>query len=450
MLIEKERKAYGEQYLVESTPNNPAEARAVPSGNSGAASHFAKLSLLWHQRRFIFWMSVWGFVCCAILSLLIPVRYESTARLMPPDSSSDSYAMLSAVADKAGALGGLAGNILGGKSSGDLLVGILTSNTLRDRLVARYDLKKVYGIAYDEDVRIRLSDNTAIGVDRKSGIIAITVTDRDAKRAAALANAYVDELNLLSAELSTSSARRERIFLEDRLKQVDQDLEHAEKDLSQFSSKNATFNPVEQGKAMIEGVAMLQGRLIAAQAELDGLRTIYADTSPRIRALRAEVGTLHQEIEKMGGKPGTEPSADTTNELYPSLRQLPLRGVPYADLFRRAKIEEAIFETLTRQYELAKVQEAKEIPTVRVLDRGEVPQKKSFPPRTVITLMGAFLAFGFAILWTLGSAMWEAADPASPGRLLGVQVWDNIASPIRGLSQRIALRRAAPKKETES
>lgn len=431
---------------MEATPNNTAEARVVPSGDGSAGSHIAKLSLLWYQRRFILKMAAWGFVCSAILSLVLPVRYESVARLMPPDNSNDSYALLSAVADKAGALGGLAGNLLGGKSSSDLLVGILSSNTLRDRLVTRYELKKVYGIAYDEDVRTRLSDNTAIGVDRKSGIISITVTDRDAKRAAALANSYVDELNLLSAELSTSSARRERVFLETRLQEVSRDLEKAEKDLSLFSSKNATFNPVEQGKAMIEGVAVLQGRLIAAQAQLDGLRTIYADTSPRIRALTAEVTTLRQEIIKMGGKAGPDLSADASDQLYPSLRQLPLLGVPYADLFRRAKVQEAVFETLTKQYELAKVQEAKEIPSVRQLDQAEVPQKKSFPPRTLVTLFGTFLACIFAVVWTLVSYRWEMADPASPGKVLGTQVWGTIGTSMRSLGQRV--RRAEPKKET--
>jgi capsule polysaccharide export protein KpsE/RkpR len=358
------------------------------------------------------------------------VRFEATARVMPPDSGNGSLAALSMMADKAGVLGGFAGDLLGVKNSSDLLVGILTSNTLQDRLISRFELKKVYGLTYQEDLRTRLMDNTAISVDRKSGILSITVTDRKRDRAAAIANAYVDELNTLSAELSTSSARREREFLEGRLRQVSQDLEQAEKNLSQFSSKNATLNPQEQGKAMVDAAAQLQGRLIAAQATLEGIRTIYSDNSSRVRAVKAEIAQLQHDIAAMGGKAGSD--AETgPDQLYPTIRQLPLLGVAWADLYREAKVQEAVFEILTKQYELAKVQEAKEIPSIKVLDNAAVPQKKSFPPRTTITIIGTFFTFMFAVVWTLGSALWKTIDPASEEKILATRIWKSITSPAR-------------------
>ncbi len=418
------------------TENSPEEIDTLQATEADSVvrtgySHFDKLNLLWNERRFLVRMAAWGFVCSVLLSLAMPVRYESTTRLMPPDSTGDSLAMLSAVADKAGLPGSLAGSFLGLKSSADLLIGILNSNTLQDRLITRYNLAKVYGATFPEDIRQKLSEHTAIGQDRKSGIIAITVTEHDPKLAVALANSYVDELNALSSQLSTSSARRERVFLEERLNQVSKDLEKAQTELSQFSSKNATFNPLEQSRAMVASVAELQGRMIAAQAQLEGLRAIYSDNSVKVRALRAEITRLQQEIERMGGKPGADLNADASSELYPSIRQLPLLGVTYADLFRRAKIEEAVYEALTRQYELAKVQEAKEIPAIRVLDSAELPQKKSFPPRTLITLFGIVFSFVFAVLWTLASGVWETTDPDHPGKLLGVRIWDSISSPMQ-------------------
>ncbi|HET6844178.1 MAG TPA: GNVR domain-containing protein [Candidatus Angelobacter sp.] len=418
------------------TENSPEEMDTLQATESDSVvrsgySHFDKLNLLWNERRFLLRMAAWGFVCSVLLSLAMPVRYESTTRLMPPDSTGDSLAMLSAVADKAGLPGSLAGSFLGLKSSADLLIGILNSNTLQDRLITRYNLAKVYGATFPEDIRQKLAEHTAIGQDRKSGIIAITVTEHDPKLAVALANSYVDELNALSSQLSTSSARRERVFLEERLTQVSKDLEKAQIELSQFSSKNATFNPLEQSRAMITSVAELQGRMIAAQAQLEGVRAIYSDNSVKVRALRAEITRLQQEIERMGGKPGADLNADASSELYPSIRQLPLLGVTYADLFRRAKIEEAVYEALTRQYELAKVQEAKEIPAIRVLDSAELPQKKSFPPRTVITLFGIVLSFAFAVLWTLVSGVWETTDPEHPGKLLAGRIWDSISSPVQ-------------------
>lgn len=392
------------------------------------SSHIAKLNLLWSERRFLFAMALCGGVLSAILSLIIPVRFQATARLMPPDSGGNA-AMVAALAEKAGAFSGLAGDLLGLKSSSDLLVGILTSNTLEDRLIARFDLKKTYGISYQEDVRERLMNNTSISIDRKSGILSISVTDRKADRAAAMANDFVDELNTLTAELATSSARRERQFLEGRLQQVSQDLEQAEKDLSKFSSKNATLNPQEQGKAMVEAAAGLQGRLIAAQAQLEGVRTIYNDNSARVRALKAEIARLQQEIGALGGKV-EDAGAESADQIYPTIRQLPVLGVTWADLYRRAKVQEAVFEALTKQYELAKVQEAKEIPSIKVLDRAGVPQKKSFPPRTVITILGAFFAFVLAVVWTLGGARWAAADPESPGKILATQIWNTMTAPV--------------------
>ena len=227
-------------------------------------------------------------------------------------------------------------------------------------------------------------------MDRKSQIITISVTDHDPKRAAAMGQAYVAELNRLVAELSTSSARRERIFLEERLKSVSQDLESAEKEFSQFSSKNTTLDIKEQGKAMVEAAATLQGQYIAAQSELEGLKQIYTDNNVRVRSVRARIDELKHQLEKLGGKGEsmTDASSQPGDSLYPSIRKLPLLGVTYADLYRRTKIQEAVLETLTKEYEMAKVQEAKEIPTVKVLDPANIPDKKSFPPRTLISAVG--------------------------------------------------------------
>ena len=416
--------------------DDPLSIAAAPGE---ASRHVAKLRLLWNERRFLFKLVAFGLACSAGIALLIPKRYESTVRLMPPDSGSEGMAVLAAIADKAGGLGNLASGLLGGKTSSDMLVGILSSNTLRDRVIARYDLKKVYGIAYQEDLRERLGSNTSIFVERKSGILTLTVTDRDPQRVQAMANSYAEELNTLSAQLSTSAAHREREFLDERLHEVSRDLEQAEKDLSQFSSKNATLNPQEQGKAMVEAAANLQGRLIAAQAQLEGMRSIYMDSSVRVKAIKAEIASLEEELQKLGGKPDVRADSISQNQLYPSIRQLPLLGVTWADLYRRAKVQEAVFEVLTKQHELAKVQEAKEIPSVKILDRAERPQKKSFPPRTLLTLLGGFFAFCFGAAWVLAMDRWEEVDPRHPGKVLTVEIWDTLTSPVKRVLARRGL-----------
>jgi uncharacterized protein involved in exopolysaccharide biosynthesis len=236
--------------------------------------------------------------------------------------------------------------------------------------------------------------------------------------------------------LSTSSARRERIFLEERLKAVSQDLDAAEKDFSQFASKNTAIDIKEQGKAMVDAAATLQGQLIAAQSEYEGLKQTYTDNNVRVRSVKARIDELKHQLEKLGGKgeSATTISDLPGDSLYPSIRKLPLLGVRYADLYRRTRIQETVLETLTKEYELAKVQEAKEIPTVKVLDQANIPDKKSFPPRTLIVVLGTFLATCFGVLFVLGSASWNAVDSQAPRKRFAGEVWVDLKSYVPRVS----------------
>ncbi len=393
------------------------------AADPGSVAH---LRVLWDGRRFIAKMALIGLMTGVLLSFLLPMRYTSVAKLMPPDSNSNSgMAMLAALSGKAGGLAGVAGDLLGGGDSGALFVGILGSQTVQDRLVQRFDLKRVYGDRLDEDARKDLAERTGIAEDRKSGIITISVADRDAHRATAIAQAYVEELNRLSAELSTSAAHRERVFLEERLKAVKQDLDQAAVDFSQFSSKNSAIDIKEQGRAMVEAGAELQGDLIAAESEQKGLEAIYASGNPRVRAVEARVVELRKQLEKLGGG-GPEAAAGAPVPLYPSIRQLPLLGVKYADLYRRTKIQEAVFEALTQQYELAKVQEAKETPTVKVLDPANLPERRSFPPRMSITLMCAVFGFAAGVFWLIVRSRWEQTAAIDPRKVFVEEVLHSV------------------------
>jgi uncharacterized protein involved in exopolysaccharide biosynthesis len=385
----------------------------------------ARARLLWQRRQFLFRVTSVAFLLSVLLAFLIPNRYESTTRLMPPDQSNSNMTKLAVLASQAGAgLGALAGDALGLKSSGALFVGVLQSRTVRDDVVNQFELRKVYGDRRWEDARSDLASNTEISEDRKSGIITVRVADRNAQRAAAMTQEYVEELNRVVAQLNTTSAHRERVFLEERLAQVKQDLESAEKDFSEFASKNTALNIPEQGKAMIEAAGALQGQLIAAQTELEGLKQIYTDNNVRVRTLQARVDELRSQLQKLGGKPGVElPSNSGDGQtVYPSIRELPLLGVGYADLYRRTKVEETIFESLTEEYELAKVEEAKETPSVKVLDPPDVPEKKSFPPRRVIVLSCSMLALAGGALFVFARARWDEADSNHPGKALAREI----------------------------
>jgi len=379
--------------------------------------------LLWRRHDVLRRAALYGFLSFTVLAFIIPSRYSSTARLMPPDNNqaaSGLAAVAAMVSSSAGsAAGGLANEVLGVKNTSDIFSGILSSRTVQDALIQQFNLKKVYWDRRIEDAREDLSKHTDLDVERKTQIVSITVTDRNPQRATAMAQAYVDQLNRLVALLSTSSARRERIFLEGRLRTVSSDLENAEKQFSQFASKNSALDIKEQGKAMMQAAAVLQGQLIAAQSELEGLRQIYTDNNVRVRAVRARIGELQRQLEKIGGKGEDVSEGGLPNDaLYPSIRKLPVLGVTWADLYRQTKVQEAVFETLTKQYELAKVQEAKEIPTVKVLDAPIVPEKKVFPPRMLIIFLGTSLSFVGGVIWVFGERTWSTMSADDPRKAL--------------------------------
>ena len=276
-----------------------------------------RLRLLWDQRVRIAKATLAGLILAAILGWLIPSTYEASVQLMPPDNSalSGTSAMLglmlgsggigsgsSSGGSSAGGLAGTVGDLLGAQKPGALFIGILGSRTVADHIIDRFDLRKVYWIKTYVATRKKLASRVTFQEDKKSGIIRIAVEDRDRLRATAMAQAYVEELDALLAHVNTSAASRERAFLEKRLEGVNAELESATKDLSEFSSRNATLDPQDQGKAMLDAAAILQGQLIAAKSELSGLQQMYTSENVRVRSLQAHISELEQQLNTLGGR----------------------------------------------------------------------------------------------------------------------------------------------------
>jgi uncharacterized protein involved in exopolysaccharide biosynthesis len=418
----------------ESFPGSPSSPDDCAPGRSDWQAEKLRLLLRW--RRPLASAALAGSLLFTVVALLIPSSYTATAELMPPDSeSSAGLAMISALAKGGGGLGALGGDLLGLKSSGSLFVGMLRSESAQIRLVEQFDLKKVYGAKLIHDARADLDQRTLISEDRKSGIITISVTDRSPERAAALANAYIDRLNSLVNDLSTSSARRERVFLEGRLKVARQDLDQASSQLAEFSSQNSTLDIQQMGKAMLDAAGSVAGQLIAAESELQGLRQMYTDNNPRVQSLGGRVLELRRQLARLQGRradvagepPASLPSAslhaaDAKEMPYPNIRSLPLLGVKYAEYDREAKIQETVYELLTEQYELAKMQEAKETPSVKVLDRARIPERKTSPPRTLIVLLGTFFTVSWSMVWLAARSCWRSGPSDDPRKVLAHEV----------------------------
>jgi capsule polysaccharide export protein KpsE/RkpR len=184
---------------------------------------------------------------------------------------------------------------------------------------------------------------------------------------------------------------------------------------------------------MVEAAATLEGQLIAAESELQGLKQVYTEQNVRVRSTQARIDELREQLRRLAGKSndkavdGIEKASDTN---YPTLRQLPILGVPYADKLRRMKVQEAVFETLTNQYELAKVQEAKEVPSVKELDVPVIPEHQSYPPRLLIMILGTFAGVLAGIAWAFGQHRWLQIDARDPGKVLAQEVFTTLVARI--------------------
>lgn len=406
--------------------------------------------MLWDHRQFVGALVLRGTAVALIVALLMPATYQSETQLMPPEQHSGALGMLAAMAGSmsSGAAGGgalnMVGDLLGMKTTGALFISMLRSETVQDHLIDRFDLRGVYWVKTYKSARKKLASRTDISEDKKSGVISITVTDRDPLRATDLARAYVEELNHMVVDLDTSSAHRERLFLEEHLKVVKKDLDASSKAFSEFASKNTAIDIKEQGRAMVQAAAVLKGQLIAAQSELSGLEQIYAPGNARVRLLRARVDELERQLQKLGGSANDDSSGSASDQMYPSIRQLPVLGVPYYDLYRDLKINETVYEVLTKEYEAARVEEAKQVPTVAVIDPAKHPEKRSGPPRTLITVLGAFLSLCLAAIWLFSKEAWSGWDPQNPRKALIEEVADSVSRTSLWQKTRSAASRITP------
>lgn len=376
----------------------------------------------------------------------------------------------------------------GNINSSALFVSLLQSRTVQDHLVERFDLRKVYWDRTWEDAREDLEKHSEITADRKNGIVTIRVRDENPDRAAALVQGRIDELNLLVMRLDATSAHRERLLLENRLVQVRKDLESAQKELSKYESDNlipetdgqeqlmtealgekqeksivdqrqlegqdsiytddsaqdraAQPDLEAQDGVMIKVVIDAQRELIADQADLESLRESYTAGNTRVRTTQAKVNQVQRELAKLVGKFNPPaPANQNSQSPLPSLRQLPLIGIDYADLYRPVAIDEAVFDTLIREDELAKVTEVRNIPSIKILDPPDVPENKSWPSRLWIILLSTIGSFALAVAWISGTVSWRRW-PEDEQKLFAIEVFQTIGAHFQlGMKKHWRIRR---------
>jgi uncharacterized protein involved in exopolysaccharide biosynthesis len=384
--------------------------------------------LLWNRRRMLARVTAISLLIGLGIAFVIPKQYKSSTSIMPPDGQGSNAMLLAALTSRIsslGSLGGLADGLPSGRTNSDLFIFLLRSAAVSGDLIDRFNLQHVYHNRYRVDTAKHLEHITKITEDKKSGAITIEVVDTNRERARNLAQGYLDELNQLVMRTNTSAAHRERVFIEQRLHSVQADLEDAELKLSQFSSNNTAIDIKEQTRATVDAGAQVQAELMVEQSGLESLRQIYGDGNMRVRESEARIASLQAQLARMTGSSVPSPDDRLHNaalksgddgkaEMYPPLRDLPRLGVPYADLSRRVRVQEAVFELLTQQYETARIEEAKDVPAVNVIDPPSLPEKKFFPPRLLLALLLTFISFAFTSSLILARHYWSAMDLNDP------------------------------------
>lgn len=326
-----------------------------------------------------------------VFSLLLPKIYASTVTLLPPIQEG-SQGMGAAASQLAGNLGGLAGSLFGTKSPSDLWVAILKSQTVRDAIVARFDLMKRFESETAEDARNTLEQKVKI-FKSKEDIIAITVEDEEPQKTVELANAYVEELDRVNKSIVMSAGGRMRAFIEKRLNEQKLEFSKIEEKVRSFQEENGAVKLDDQSKAIIEAFGMVKGQLMAKEVELQTFLSYATSNNPQAEILKAQIEELKMRLSELEGKAG----GNSPRSIFIPTAKIPDLALKYARLLRDAKVQETVYGLLNQQYEMARIQEAKDSPTVQVLDTAKIPQKRVKPKRKNIVLFSTFGAIFFGV-----------------------------------------------------
>jgi uncharacterized protein involved in exopolysaccharide biosynthesis len=362
--------------------NREMESRtAPPEDEIDLTELFRALSRRW---RLILGITAASAAVAVVVSLLLPVYYVAETRILPPQEKGSNLA--AQLMGQAGGLIALAGGAVGVKSQGDLFVAMTKSRTVLDRIVDRFDLMKLYKGKYREDARKILTGVLKAQEDRKSGIISLTVEDRNPKRAADMANAFVEELKSLAGGLALSEAGQRRMFFEDQLRQTKVSLASAEEEVKGFQQRTGMIQVDAQARAIIEGIARLRAGIAVKEVEAKVLRSFATAQNPDLQRVEEEIRALRIELEKV------ETSKGHGSDPIMASGRVPEMGMEYLRKLRQLKYNETLFELLSKQFELAKLDEARDAVVIQVIDQAVPPERKAGPRRALIVVLSAFIA----------------------------------------------------------
>jgi uncharacterized protein involved in exopolysaccharide biosynthesis len=331
-----------------------------------------------------------------VFALVLPVRYMATTKIMPPQQTQSAASMMIGQLTSAGggSLAALAGGGLGLKSPNDIYVGLLTSRPIADAIIQKFSLAKVYHAKNMTKAREKLAGYTGV-TSEKNGFITVSVTDRDKKRAAEMANAYTDQLRILTQALAVTEASQRRLFYEEQLKQSKDALVAAELSFQQVQQQKGLVQLDAQAKAMIEGIAAFRAQVAAKQVEVQALRSYSTEQNPDVQLAERELTSLQAEEARL------EQSNHSPGIAGLGLGNVPAAGLEYLRAAHELAYRQALFDMLMKQYDAARLDEAKEAAIIQVVEPAIEPDYKSSPKRALIVLVFTFLGFFAGCLMAL-------------------------------------------------
>jgi uncharacterized protein involved in exopolysaccharide biosynthesis len=360
------------------------------------------------------------------LALLLPPRYVATAVILPPQEESSAGAAMMAQLGGLGAMTGMGAGALGLKNPNDMQVALLKSRTVEDAMVERFHLQALYHSKYPSSARKSWEAKTSAESGLKDGLIRLTVTDHDARRAAQLANGWVEQYKRFTATLAVGRASQKRLFFQQQLSSARQDLANAEEQMKQTEQRTGVIELDGQASAMISSAAMLRAQVEAKQVEIRAMRQFAADGNPDLERAQQELSSLEGQLSAMDVG-----NNRATGDLVVPKGTASEAGLEYSNALREVQYRAGVVKLLAQQYEMARVDEAQQGPAAQVVDAAVVPDHPDNLRKIVIVLAGLLLAFPVALLIAL---ITEAADVlrtlhrrAGSWTLALEQAWDGAA-----------------------
>ena len=343
----------------------------------------------------ILWITAGFAILAIVISMLLPQRFTATVTLLPPPQNSSVGAALTSQLSSMGSVAAMAGGSFGLRNANEMYVAMLKSRVVEDAMVQHLGLIQEYGKRYPSDARRAFEKHADVNGSGKDGLIHIAIEDRDPRRAADLANGYIEEFRNLSQHLAITEASQRRLLFEQELVQAKNNLANAEEALKQTEQTTGVIQLDSQARALIESGAALRAQITAREVQIQGMQTYATGENAQLVQAQLELDTLRAQLAKLGGS-----ASSASDELIVPKGRVPGAGLEYVRKMRDVKYNETIFEILARQFELAKLDEAKQGALIQVVDPAIPPDKRSFPKRGLIVIGATILGFLIGVLVT--------------------------------------------------